>query len=473
MRLRTLKFGINVVVMTFFMAMIILYVNYLGARHYKRFDLTGTDFYSLSEKSIKILDSLDSNVRAIVIFDPQHLLYQHALDLLKEYEYISDKILVEDVDPYRDQARTKELAQRYNIETANVVIFAQGEKSKVVSVEDMADYDYSPMQYGGQPRMAGFKGEQAFGSAILEITQTRQMRVAFSTGHGELDIDSIKVNGIVSAASKLKADNFKVETIALVGEERISSDIDLIIIAGPVKSFTEPEIGLLQNYVDSGGDALFLLDPLVETGLEDLLDGFGIVVGEDIVIDPAKKLPFVSAANLYVDDYDTEHDITKGMDGVASIFPLARSVDKAEDIPEGHSITIIAKTSEDGWGEQDLTNDVFTFEPEVDKKGPVPIACALESSDEDGKTSRIVVFGNSQFITNTQIGNLGNSDIFVNTVHWLAGKSELISITPKTPENAQLTMSASQIRGLFWSTVIGMPFGVFVIGGAVWFRRRT
>ena len=85
----------------------------------------------------------------------------------------------------------------------------------------------------------------------------------------------------------------------------------------------------------------------------------------------------------------------------------------------------------------------------------------------------MVIFGNSQFMMNTQINNLGNKDFLLNSVHWLLRKENLISITAKTPENAHLTMTAQEMSSLFWKFVLGIPISVLVVGGVVWSRRRN
>ena len=47
-------------------------------------------------------------------------------------------------------------------------------------------------------------------------------------------------------------------------------------------------------------------------------------------------------------------------------------------------------------------------------------------------TARLVVFGNAGFANNQFIGQYFNRDLLLNTVSWLVGEEELISIRPRT-----------------------------------------
>jgi len=88
------------------------------------------------------------------------------------------------------------------------------------------------------------------------------------------------------------------------------------------------------------------------------------------------------------------------------------------------------------------------------------------------KPARLVVFGNSRFATNGSIGNAGNANLFLNAIHWLAGEEKLIGIAPKTPEQASLSLTQSQLNRLGLLSMGGMPLFVVVLGVWVWYRRR-
>ena len=152
----------------------------------------------------------------IVFFQPGHDVYEDVHNLLKEYEYASPLIRVEWVDPDRDLARTEELMRKYQVDQANVVVFDAGGRSKYVTARDIAEYDYSPVQFGQMPERIAFKGEQAFSSAIQSITESRRPVVYFLQGHGERDVDSFNRSaGYSSLAQEIKRDNVDVRKLTL------------------------------------------------------------------------------------------------------------------------------------------------------------------------------------------------------------------------------------------------------------------
>lgn len=55
-------------------------------------------------------------------------------------------------------------------------------------------------------------------------------------------------------------------------------------------------------------------------------------------------------------------------------------------------------------------------------RGPVPIAAVatIDFAIEPKKSAKLVVFGDVDFASNAYLNLSGNSDLFLNTVSWLA-----------------------------------------------------
>ena len=284
------------------------------------------------------------------------------------------------------------------------------------------------------------------------------------------------------AARLLKQQNFKVEKLLLLGQEKIPDDCDVLSIIGPTKPFSAYEIDLLRQYMSSGGKSLLMIDPLVNCGLEGLLEEWGVGIEKDIVLDPVRRVLFAGPATIFTDDFGY-HEITEKMKGVAVIFSLARSVQFSPGgLFEGAELV---KTSDKAWSETNLREKEAQFDEDEDKKGPICIAVAVserespypsgayEGHDEEkDHPMRLVVFGDSDFISDTRIGNVGNSDLFLNSINWLAEKEKLISIGPKSPDIRKISISANEMRAVFWGTIAGLPLLALCLCVIVWFRRR-
>lgn len=448
-----------------------IFVNFIASRRYVRADLTKTKITALSEKTTQVLAQLREPLTVTVFYQPGHRLYPLVRDLLTEYEERCPSLRVEYVDPDQDIARAKQLAQQFEIDRVNLVVFQAGTRHKYLSDTDLADYDYSRMALGGQPSVNAFKGEGAFTSAMLAVTQTSQPLVWVSTGHGEKSLEEPGPEGLSALKKFLERDNIKVEPAVLLEHAEIPASVGAVVIAGPTRGLLEQEVARLRAYVDGGGRLLVLADPMQETGLEEFLKSWGVELGQNIVVDPARQLPFISAANLFVTTY-TQHPIVEKMQTLMTLYPLARSVRPADDVKDELTVTPLALTSPQGWGETETQASEFQYAEGTDLAGPVSIAAAVERAGEGAAPTRLVVIGDSDFAANGQIENVGNLDLILGACHWLMAQEQLIGIGPKPLESIRLTLTAGQVRGIFWLSFAGFPALMGLLGAGVWWRRR-
>ena len=161
---------------------------------------------------------------------------------------------------------------------------------------------------------------------------------------------------------------------------------DLVVVAGPQVGFLEPELQMLTRFMIGGGRVLLLLDPILgaggleRTGFGPWLEGYGVKLGEDIVVDPTNPLPFYSAETFFANEYEN-HPITEALEDAnyPVIFSLARSVDTlAQDADAGLKVTQLLRSSPDAWGETDLTKLDAVAKDDADVAGPVGLGVAVE-----------------------------------------------------------------------------------------------
>ncbi len=481
---RKLKFAItlNTGVALVLAAALFAMANYASFRHYQRHDFSKTKLYQLSDKTQGLLKSLTNTIDVIVFFQPGQEIYEDVDNLLKEYQDASKLIRVQKVDPDRDLARTELLAKKYQVAQANVIVFDNNGRSKFVNPEDIVEMDYSGAQMGAPPRKTGFKGEQAFSSAILNITQAKTPTVYFLQGHGEHDPDSYdQAKGYSGIAREIKRDNVTVKKLLLGEQKTVPADCDALIVAGPQKRLAPAEIDQVRQFLARNGRALFLLDSLTETGLTPLLKEWGVQVGDDVVVDPSRTM---SGNELFVTQYEP-HPITAKLTGVSSILYLPRSVSAAEEAapgpdaaPDKPRATTLIKCTRAGWGEMTPDQNPVRFDPGTDHKGPLGVAAAVEKGSAPGaldtqiKPVRLVVFGDSGFLANSALIG-GNPDLFQNALNWLLDRKELMAIAPKAVAEYRLVLEASQLRLLGWIVIGGLPALIALLGIVVWLRRRA
>ena len=455
-------------------------INWIGSRHWWRGDWTSTGLYSISETTRKTVEALRKPVRVTVFMTRQSRLYQPVSELLNRYRGLSSKIEIEYLDPERNPMRAEALVKEFGIRQ-NTVVFRSGDRKKYVEESALADFDFAGGM-GGAPPIKAFKGEEAFTSAILEVTENKVTKVYFTAGHGEPALESgERGRGFADAKQALERQNRTVSAWSSLGKGDLPADANVVVVAGPRTAFLEPETAALAKYLAGGGRALVLADPVLpspgtppaDLGLSGLLAAYGLRLNTDIVIDPANAIPQVGAETLIANRYGS-HPIVRSLaaEGLPVVFPLARSVAKIEKPPAGYSQTMLVETTAEGWGETSLTKLDEVKKDPADNAGPVAIGMAAAPSDEKKPGARLVVFGNSRFVANGALAQAGNANLFLNAVSWLAGQERLVGIAPKTPEQASLSMTRSQVNRIGLLAALGMPLFAVILGVLVWYRRR-
>ena len=446
---------------------ILIAVNYLSARQNKRWDLTENQQYSLSDQTVKLLRELDAPVR-FVVFDQGESLDRFR-PRLTEFAYHSPQVQVEYVDADRKPVQAKE----YEIQSyGTIVIEHMGRRERVTT-----------------------DTEQDLTNALIKVLNPQRKKVYFLSGHGEKDPADSERTGYSSIADALKRDNYEFEKLVLAQTNAIPEDATVVVIAGARADLLEGEINLLREYLGKrAGKLLVLLDPPEPEGkplpmLQALVREWSVEPGNNIVIDASGVGQlFGGDASVPVAASYPRHAITEGFN-LLTAFPLARSMTAAADIPGGRSVQPIIETSPRSWAETDLrpSGEVALNEDRGDKPGPVTIGVAVSApaadtakpaegapADEDAPKpeTRVVAIGDSDFGANFALGIQGNSDLFMNTINWLAQQEGLIAIRPREPSDRRLTLTESHVTSLRWLSLIIVPAVVFGAGIFTWYRRR-
>ncbi len=445
---RTIRYGSNTVVMSLAFMGILAFINALGSRHHRRLDLTGMQAFSLSPQTIQILGRLEEPIQITGFFTGTDRRLGDVENLLREYAHHSDKIHYEFIDPDLKPARARE----FGVTNYGTLVFQSGDHRQDILGTDESDIT----------------------GAILKVSRQQRQVIYFLDGHQERGIDDFSQFGLGQMKSALENDNYQVETLSLAITDTVPSDATVIVVASPRKALLDEEIARIASWLEGGGKALFMADPGRETGLNDLIQPYGLRLRNDAVVDPGSSL-LGDVASPAIVQYRFSQ-ITRDLP--MTFFPTVRSIEQLDPKPEGVTMTPLAATSERSWGETDLQGGQVRFDPDQDVQGPLYLAVSAQKSSvvsnsvQPQSRSRIVVFGDSDFASNAFAGSLGNRDLFLNAVNWLAEEEELISIRPPIRQPRQLFLTGPQARLIQYTTMIFLPLAVLFVGGVVWWNRR-
>ncbi|MCP3960364.1 MAG: GldG family protein [bacterium] len=500
-----------------------LMVNYLGGRHYQRFDWTGSGLYTLSEKSLQIVTGLDRDIEIHLILGAGAggELFDAVDELLSQYQAANPEHIEKRVV---DLAREPLEAERLAIGQGTAVVLESGDQRSYVNQFDLAEYDYSGAQFGQAPTLQAFKGEQLITSAILELAEDRKPKVVFTTGHGETTSTTGGPRALSVARAYFEQDNFEVEEWQSLGADAVPERTDLVVIAGPSAGFLESELELLSGYLDSGGRMLVLLESALSDsemaglgdagGLSTWLGGYGIEVHDDFVVDPASQVAGAGPEEILTDSFGF-HPIVEPLleRRIPVYFSLTRSMSTLAEARADLEITELVRTGDDAWGETDLENPEAYAQGEGDPGGPLALGIAVsfpvepvslpetaaeteaaegenapeqnaiegdtpeeaedEATEETGpEEARLVVFGDLDFATDMRVSSAGNSTLLVNTFNWLVQREHLIRIETPPPEQTSLNMTRSELLQVLFVVLLVMPGLAIVFGIWVYLRRR-
>ena len=116
-----------------------------------------------------------------------------------------------------------------------------------------------------------------------------------------------------------------------------------------------------------------------------------------------------------------------------------------------------------------------------DTPGPVSLAVAVEADadeeptpteQDDGRDLRLLVIGDSDFASNSQMQNVPNATLLANALNWLVDRETLVGIPPKTPEQVRLNLTRAELSRMTWLVLGGLPGLALLFGLAVYLKRR-
>jgi ABC-type uncharacterized transport system involved in gliding motility auxiliary subunit len=455
---------------------ILVAVNWLANRQNKRWDLTESKQFSLSDQTKQILGNLKSPL-AVHVFHGSQDNPQRYRDRFEDYQYQSKQISVEYINA---EAKPAE-AEKYQITAVPTIV----------------------MEYAGRTQRATSVEEQAITNALKKLIEGKSKKAYFLQGHGERDPDDASgPRGYKGASNALTDENFEVAKLTLAQAGAIPADASLLVIAGPTTDVLPQEAELITAYVKNGGKVMLLIDPpgpekgasVQPTSLIALAKSWGIQVGDDIVVDPSPIGRTIGTDASVPIGMPTQHPITANF-RVITAFPLTRSVTAVEGGVDGKFAQSFVQTGEQSWAETDVKGLYATKQPEKnvdkgDKAGPISVAAAVSApaasatptptpapgekpAPEAPKAeSRLAVIGDSDFATNRWLSLGGNSDLFLNTANWLAQQEDLIAIRPRDPEDRRIELTEDQQTRILWITLVIIPLALFGNAFRVYWKRR-
>ncbi|MEY8591274.1 Gldg family protein [Butyricimonas hominis] len=312
-------------------------------------------------------------------------------------------------------------------------------------------------------------------------------KVAFLTGHGERNVNSAGDRYYYTFARSIYFRQSLINqgfdaTELSISDQDIPEDVDILVIADMRSPLADDEMRKLECYIERGGNLFILGEPNRQEAMNPILTKFGVELMPGTLVQRNKDyLPTVITAKLTENAAAQcfRYKQLKGW-GASLVMPDASPLRYTTD--NGYDIKPIAVTlSKDSWNELETT-DFLDGELSInasigEKEQSYPVVISLTRPRGD-KEQRIVIAGDADCISNTELANDRNGILAANfnfiseTFKWLSyGEFPIDTSRPESIDNTiYLTRNANLWIQIFALGVI--PFLLAFAGFMAWYKRK-
>lgn len=479
---------------------ILVVVNLLGVNWFGRIDLTDDEIYSLSDASIELVENLPDPVTVRAYFSDNvpalattRRMVRDKLDEYRaygginfQYEFISpdspeDRQTAEQagIPPLQVQVLEEDGASVRNAYMGMLVEF-RDRKETIPVVQDVASLEYEMTV------------------AIRKLSSETLPSVGFLDGYG-----SPSVYQGLGAINQLLSRIYTVTPVS-ISEGSLSGSPDVLMVVAPKDTLDVGALTAIDSYIIDGGKVGFLVDQVEvdlqsgsasvsDTGLDRLLDTYGIAINDDLVRDDQSamitvgagpfglpmqmKYPFAPVATRF----NEESSITNGLRSI--VFPFVSTLD-ISSAHAGVTVTpLVWSTSQ-----SDVQEGFFMIQPMPNMEspelsgGPFVLAASYEGSFPSAiqsgvmsEPTRLVAVGDGGFIDQGEF-EVGDDHLrfVMNAVDWLLQDESLASIRVKNvqPRVLEEVNDGSKVWIKYFN-ILGPPIFVVLYGLIRWRFKRS
>lgn len=336
--------------------------------------------------------------------------------------------------------------------------------------------------YQGRAEILHDLHEPEVTQALQRLSSGHAQWLVFVTGHGERSLAKTGPSGYSQLADALQAQGLQTRKLNLAQTSAIPDNAAALVIASPQSALLPGETAMLTQYVQDGGNLLWLRDPDNPNDLAALASALGIHWQTGTLIYPDyEKLGTGHPAMALVTKYP-QTAVTSRIQEL-TLFPFAGAV-TALDASSWQTEPFLRSARRSWLETQELKRGMLKFQPDQgDRAGPLTLGLLLtrpaanDTADKadtgDGAgTQRIAVIADSDFISNEFIDTLANRRLGLAVFQWLAHRDAQIAVDVTTAPDASLQLAPGTIRSLWYVFVILLPLSLLLIGIGRWWSRR-
>lgn len=450
-------------------------------------DTTKDKIYSLSQETKDKLKNIDQQV-TIYFYNLDEFIEeisyynidysynaQELKNYINSYQNINTNISIEELENLNTKTEWK---IKYGIdESYYFIIVVSEDREKLLVGTNLIQYNQATNSYIDTT-------EEAITNAILDVTTENKPKVYFYTGH---NLYSDNYFQYFQTALTAEANEF--DTLDLIKTKKVPENCDVLVITALKEDIKDFEKDAILNYAKQGGDILLLFDANITKAklpnFQKILDEYGIAISEGVILEGDSNQMISGSPNFVITNITPGASIIKGINmqmNVCLINPAKLTFANSEDM-ENKQVTKeeFAHVSSKAFYRTDLNSTSNTKIASDEDAAGSTVGAMLTKKINEETESKLIVFGNTVFATNTQIqvspqyymyaiDFYNNRDIVLNSISYLTEREDTIVIRKNT-ETVNYTVTEEQNR-IIIAIIFGVPALIVVGGIAVWVTRR-
>lgn len=483
MKSRKAKHGTVAMAITALVIVMVIVLNIIIGLLVNRFpdlelDLTSNNSFALQDDTIDYVSHLNNDVTVYILmekdkFEGQGTYFVQAQKMLNKMASKSDgKMKIKYVDLTSNPSFTSNYpnVDWQSSSANNIVLVESGKQYKVLTLTDCFEYDEQTYNYYGTYSFTGTKIEQAVVTAILNVTTDDKVVVDMIKGNNEQDYSSLK--------SLLENNAYQVNDVSLATGD-FDKDAKVAIMYAPSVDLDEKIVEKLSTWLSNDGKygRSLIYVPTADMGempnLDDFLKEWGMSIDRGYVFE-TDETALVNANSPYaftVSYGDYYKDNLKN-----SKIPVVVSESHAVNITDENTAHALLKTTNKAGVLPIDADKSWDYKDAITGNGE-NVAAEGVMTNEDKKSSRVVVFGSYVMFSDTimQYNSFNNSAYFMNVINTIADKEDVgITIESKSVDNTELGITDVATQNTMLVVfVIVIPIAILVAGFVFWLRRRN
>jgi len=427
---------------------------YLSNKYNVEYDFTATSRHTLSDASIKVLQRMPEKIKLRVFVRSSDVQPTRKIitEKLAQYTRVKNNITIEYINPDTNP----DIIRKLGIKVDGEII----------------------VEYNNRNEHLQYLSEELLTNALLRLFRSNDKQLLFVSGHGERRPSGNANYDLKAFTDYLNKTGIKTAIIDLNNTPIIPSKAAAIVIASPQIDYLPGEVKIIIDYINNGGNLLWMHEPGSMYGLEALAENFEIRFEPGTVVDPSAQLYGISSPTISIVTQYGSHPITKDF-LLITVFPQAVALKHTPSSASGKTIwksSEIFKTVARSWSETGVLQGSVEFSADKDIPGPLSLGIALSrklpvKDSKAGKKQRIVIIGDGDFLSNTYIGNQGNRDLGVNIVNWISNDDNFISIPSKTAIDTKITLNQKTWWIIAFLLLVILPLLLAISGFIIWRKR--